>query len=97
MQCTGPYIRMLDMLAKSHMSQLKGAKSPFTKDEDRELILRFFALSNNRKNFKTPLYKFLNAEIQQNQRFSEVAEQSYSEGFKKTFDLVSFIAKALMH
>ena len=90
---------MLDTLAKTHMSQLKGLKSPFTKDEDRELILRFFALSNGLKSFKTPLYKFLNSEIQQNQHLDTEAVRAYSTHFRKSFDLVRPLPEVnqLMH
>ena len=86
--CRGPYIRMLDALAKTYMAKLKDPQKPFTKDEDREFILRFFALSNKLKEFKRLLYQFLNAEIQQRQHLDAETVRSYEMRFRKTFDLV---------
>ncbi len=86
---------MLDALAKSHMAQLKDPKTHFTKDEDREYILRFFALFNNLKDFRPPLYKFLNAEIQQKQNLDEDASRTYQARFRNTFDLVLALANML--
>ena len=84
MSCRGPYIRMLDNLAKTHLAGLK----TFSKDEDKELILRFFAFFNNLQNFKPPMYRFLNAEIQQRQHLNQEAVHSFESRFKNTFELV---------
>ena len=84
---------MLDSLAASHVAQLKDPKSPFTKDEDREYILRFFALFNNLKDLKPPLYKFLNAEIHKNQFLKDDVARLYRNRFKNSFELVSCAAK----
>lgn len=62
---------MLDVLARDHMSKLKDPQEPFAKDEDKECILRFFALHIKLKEYKPILYPFLNAEIQQKQHLDK--------------------------
>lgn len=66
----------------------------FTKDEDQELILRFFAFTSSLKNFKRPIYQFLNAEIQQKLNLDAESVRSYEACFKKTFDLVEIAVHA---
>lgn len=88
-RCRGPYIDLLHKLAKDHMSALKNSATSFTKEQDRELILRFFAMHNNLQNFMPPLSRFLNKEIRENQHMGLPKVQAYAKLFRHTFQLVS--------
>ena len=71
------------------MSALQNSATSFTKEQDRELILRFFAMHNSLQNFAPPLSRFLNKEIRENQHMGLQKVQAYAKLFRQTFQLVS--------
>ena len=86
--CRGPYIDLLQDLGKEHMGKLQNSATSFTKEQDRELILRFFAMRNKLQDLKPPLSRFLNNEIRQHQHILKPKAQEYTKLFRRTFLLV---------
>ena len=87
--CRGPYMELLHKLADTHMRLLPNSATSFGKEQDRELILRFFAMHNSLQNFKPPLSRFLNTEICQHQHMDAQKSEDYTKLFARTFRLVS--------
>ena len=86
--CRGPYIDLLQDLGKEHMGKLQNSATSFTKEQDRELILRFFAMRNKLQDLKPPLSRFLNNEIREHQNMLKPKAQEYTKLFRRTFLLV---------
>lgn len=78
------------------MTRLDGSAAAFTSDQDKELILRFFAIYNNLNNFKPPQYKFLNAELQEHQHMDQGAVHHYAKIFGDAFGLVCLMLISLL-
>lgn len=71
------------------MSCLPNSKTSFAKEQDREYILRFFAMHNSLTKLRPPLYRFLNAEMQEHQHMQQQKADEYAKLFRQTFHLVS--------
>lgn len=84
----GPYIDLLHQLAKTHMGALPKGNTSFTKEQDRELIVRFFAMHNSLNKFKPPLSRFLNNEMQEHRYMDTDTIQDYTKLFSRTIKLV---------
>jgi hypothetical protein len=76
----GPYIRLLDELSESssdfHAIRApkefyKGVYRPCEKHSDREMILRAFTFKNRGDQYKVPLKRFLNGELEGTDDFDE--------------------------
>jgi hypothetical protein len=76
----GPYIRLLDELSKSssdfHAIRSpkefhKGIYKPCEKHSDREMILRAFTFKNRGDQYKVPLKRFLNSELEGTDDFDD--------------------------
>lgn len=71
------------------MNVLPESTTSFTKEQDRELILRFFAMHSSLNKFKPPLSRFLDNEMQEHRHMNEKRAQWYTKLFSRTFRLVS--------
>ena len=81
-------MELLHKLAVTHMHLLPNSATSFGKEQDRELILRFFAMNNSLQKFKPPLSRFLNSEIYQYQHMDLQQTEDYTKLFTRTFRLV---------
>jgi 5-methylcytosine-specific restriction endonuclease McrA len=69
----GPYNDLLrDLATNKHLLLIRGAKSADEKMRDRQLILRFFAMSRQAHHrFKSPMGRFLNTEMELHRNATE--------------------------
>ncbi|MCF4100058.1 DUF262 domain-containing protein [Gillisia sp. M10.2A] len=82
----GPLIEAIEKL--SNISSFKKATST-TNDKrmkGEEMILRYFALHNNWRNYEKPMTTFLNTYAESNRFFSQETIEDLSYNFRKNFD-----------
>eukprot|EP00775_Hariotina_reticulata_P009278 gene9278-9443_t len=85
----GPYARLLDDLAHNQdFLKIQGRDIPDgDQEQDRELVLRFFAMWRSRGSFFTPMWKFLNNEMKTHREASGQQLQEQKELFCRTVAL----------
>lgn len=71
---------------------LLGLREPDKRMRDRELILRFFAFYHNTYlNYKPPMKRFLNREMEKHRNLDESEERELIEVFKKCVELTKIV------
>lgn len=68
-----------------------GTKNPRRRMVDRELVLRFFALSDRYETYKPPLLRFLNDYMRDNRDASEAWLEARSKRFSRTATLLAAV------
>lgn len=87
---------LLDQLAKyKTLLEVRGAKEPSETDDDRQLILRFFAMTYSPKKFAGRMKQFLHDELRMNQKLDDSQRTKCSELFKWTIDQVRTGSRAV--
>jgi hypothetical protein len=85
----GPFNDSLNELNKyAPWRKLFGSATEDKRKRDVELILRFFALFYNRRNYEKPMKQFMNTFMKVNRRVQENKVVEYESLFKRTCDAV---------
>ena len=86
----GPYNTLLRELAvDSDFTDLVGISKPDKRMRDVELVLRFAAFYHQTYlNYKAPIRKFLNEEMEQRQFISEAAAAKFRQAFKNAVSII---------
>eukprot|EP00961_Rhodomonas_salina_P200585 2705765-Rhodomonas_salina.1 len=99
----GPYIQLLDALVKVEDFQAIRDPKKFRaggyeldpKESDRELILRAFAFNRNWRQYKRPMKKFLNAELEAVDAMDEKKQEEFLARAKEEFLWVMKVWRAV--
>ena len=88
----GPFNDLVKQLVK-HSTWLKalGTKSPHKRMLDREMIVRFFALSENLKHYKKPMKTFIGSYMRDAKKYDDPKITKLRELFTKTIEDVYFV------
>jgi len=84
---TGPFMDLVDKMAKSKDWQKATATTKNKRMKSEELIIRFWALRGNWKNYLKPMTNFLNEFATQNRRLDDLGLDSLKSEFEETFEL----------
>jgi len=89
----GKYNELLKELSYDKDFQfLLGLREPHSRMQDRELILRFFAFfHNNYLNYKPPMKRFLNRDMERFRNLDEEEEKELRKVFKKSVKLAKTV------
>lgn len=86
----GPYNNLIAQLAEDpKVLKVFGRREPDKRMNDRERVLRFFALAHRRESYRTPFRSFLNDEMAANQRVSSDDLSRYRAEFRQALDWTS--------
>lgn len=88
----GPFNDLVKQLVK-HSTWLKalGAKNPHKRMLDREMIVRFFALSENLKHYKKPMKTFLGTYMRDANKYDDSKITKLRDLFTRTIEDVYFV------
>lgn len=85
----GEFNELLSELVKSQSWRAIFGKKSDIRLKEQELILRFFSLLYNRKNYEKPLKGFLNAFMSEHQHLEKIPKEEFENTFKNTFNFIT--------
>jgi uncharacterized protein with ParB-like and HNH nuclease domain len=85
----GEFNELLNELVKSQSWRVVFGKKSDIRLKEQELILRFFSLLYNRKNYEKPLKGFLNSFMSEHQHLEKISKEEFENTFKNTFNFIT--------